>query len=78
MTDKILAISNGRKELKNFEEDFVHMIEKVKFYNVNDKFLFTLDNDLKILSRNIHRHVFWFADKSRIHTNIPPDEYRKD
>ena len=33
--------------MKNFEEDVVHMIENIKFRNVNDKCLFTLDNDLE-------------------------------
>ena len=35
------------KEMKNFEDDLVTMMENIEFRNVSSQFLSNLDNDLK-------------------------------
>jgi len=55
--------------MKNFEEDVVHMIENIKFRNVNDKFLYTLDNDLRKIKSS--PNVFCLLINHEIYTNVP-------
>ena len=50
-------------DLKPFEDDLAKLLENVKFRNVNDEFIKTLEKDKRKI--NSSKNVFIFADKTR-------------
>lgn len=62
-------------EIKPFHEDFIQMIENIKFQQVNDQFQTTLSNDLKKTHRS--SNVFIFADKTGNIYETPLNTYNK-
>ena len=50
-------------DLKPFEDDLAKLLENVKFRNVNDEFIKTLEKDKRKI--NSSNNVFIFADKTR-------------
>ena len=50
-------------ELKPFEDDISTLLESVKFRNVSDEFIQSLEKDKKII--NAPKNVFIFADETR-------------
>jgi hypothetical protein len=63
------------KEMKNFEDDVVRMIENIRFRKVNDQFLSKLDNDLRKIKKS--PNVIIFADKTRNVYESSPENHDK-
>ena len=63
------------KELKDFEEDMLQMIENLEFRNVNDQFLNTLASDAKKIQST--PNVLVFADKTRNIYEMDPQKYNQ-
>ncbi len=63
------------KEMKDFEEDLIHLISNVKFRNVNNPFLNQISEDTRKV--NDSKNIFVFADKSTNVYEMSPEHYNK-
>ena len=63
------------KEMKDFEEDLIHLISNVKFRNVNNPFLNQISEDTRKV--NDSKNIFVFADKSTNVYEMSPEQYNK-
>ena len=63
------------KELKQFEEDFFHMLKNIEFRPIHSEFQQKLNNDIKEIHKS--NEVFVSADKSSNKYQMPVQTYKK-
>ena len=61
--------------MKDFDNDLIHMIDKVLFHKINDPFLSEVTESIKKV--NSSKNMLIFADKTQNIYEIPPATYTK-
>ena len=61
--------------MKDFEDDLIHIIDKVSFRKINNPFLNTVTEGIKKV--NSSKNMFVFADETQNIYEIPPTAYTK-